>query len=74
MTDFVKIDDKRPTLEEAQAFVGGYVEMIMVDGTQVLINEGGKGLRLPMNEAATMYCNQPIVGPAMVLSGEALWD
>ena len=32
-----------PTLEEAQAFVDGYVEMVsLADGSQLLINEEGK--------------------------------
>ena len=74
MTDFIKIEDKQPTLQEAQAFVGGTVELLMIDDTQMLINEDGLGLRLPINEAATTYYGRPIVGPAMVLSGAALWD
>lgn len=89
MTKFIKIEDKPPTLEEAQAFVGGTVQLLMIyeedepddttmfvneNDTQMIVNEDGVRLRLPLNEEASMYYGEPIVGPAMVLSGAALWD
>jgi Zn finger protein HypA/HybF involved in hydrogenase expression len=41
------------TLEELQAFVGGYIEMILVGSLLYLFNEEGKLLDLPVNTAAT---------------------
>ena len=43
-----------PTLKEAQAFVGGYVEGIsMPNGDYLIINEEGKLIGLPVNEQAS---------------------
>ena len=50
------IDDVKlePTLKEAQAFVGGYVEGIsMPNGDYLIINEEGKLIGLPFNEQAS---------------------
>ena len=47
------IDDVKlePTLKEAQAYVGGYVEGIsMPNGDYLIINEEGKLIGLPFNE------------------------
>jgi len=49
------IDDVKlePTLKEAQAFVGGYVEGIsMPNGDYLIVNEEGKLKGLPFNEQA----------------------
>ena len=43
-----------PTLKEAQAFVGGYVEGIsMPNGDYLIVNEEGKLKGLPFNEQAS---------------------
>ena len=50
------IDDVKlePTLKEAQAYVGGYVEGIsMPNGDYLIVNEEGKLRNLPFNEEAS---------------------
>ena len=50
------IDDVKlePTLKEAQAYVGGYVEGIsMPNGDYLIVNEEGKLKGLPFNEEAS---------------------
>ena len=50
------IDDVKlePTLKEAQAYVGGYVEGIQFpNGDYLIVNEEGKLKGLPFNEAAS---------------------
>lgn len=68
--------DERPTLEEAQAIVGGYVEMVVPSYNphlQLLVNEEGLLMRLPVNMEATCLAGRMIVGKAIVLTGEARW-
>ncbi len=66
--------DKPPTLEEAKAFVEGPVQMItLCDGSQMLINEEGATLKLPINEVASERINGYIVGNAMILISDARW-
>ena len=50
------IDDVKlePTLKEAQAFVGGYVEGVAFpNGDYLIVNEEGKLQNLPFNEEAS---------------------
>ena len=59
-------EDRKPTLEEAQGIVGGYVEMVLLPkdiNVQVLVNEEGLLEDLPVK----------IVGPVIVLKGDAKW-
>ena len=43
-----------PTLKEAQAYVGGYVEGISFpNGDYLIVNEEGKLMGLPLNEQAS---------------------
>jgi hypothetical protein len=75
LVSFHKAADK-PTLEQAQAIVGGYVELVRpINGTpmQILCNEDGQMLRLPLNMKATLWAGRPIVGNAILLSGKAMW-
>ena len=71
------VDDKEcsPSLDEAQAFLGGgYVQLVTIQsGAQVLMDEDGamKGLRV--NPVASYLCGGKIVGKVMVLQGEARW-
>jgi hypothetical protein len=73
--------DQRPTLEQAQAFVGGYVEMLPHLGptrhyehVQILGNEDGIPLRLPVNVIASIYCGYEVRGNVLILKGGAKWE
>ena len=69
------IKDKRPSLQEAQDIVGGNVELVIDDGSmQMLVNEEGLLKNLPLNKEASLMAGRPLVGPALVLKGDALWD
>ena len=75
-----------PTLEEAQEFVGGYVEGITFpNGDYLIINEEGKLMNLPLNPAATALWRATftkeeysfgyddfVVGPAILIKAKAL--
>ena len=64
----------RPTLEEAQAMVGGWVVMaINTPELQVLVDEDGLSKELEFNHQASELCNDYIVGNAVVLTGDAMW-
>jgi len=70
-------EDKKPTLEEAQALVGGLVEMVRSptdQEIQILVNEEGLLTGLPFNEEASKMCDTGIVGDAIILKGNAKWD
>src|SRR5262245_35124604 len=73
------------TLIELQGFVGGYIEAVSVppDGVRLMIlNEDGKRLDLPVNEAATMIMHaRPwlhpddfIVGVALIVTREEMGE
>ena len=82
------IDDVKlePTLKEAQAFVGGYVEGIsMPNGDYLIVNEEGKLIGLPLNPEATALWRATfdndnyitgrkdfVVGPAILIKKKAL--
>tara|TARA_R100000322_G_C5278861_1_gene149154 strand:- start:15 stop:290 length:276 start_codon:yes stop_codon:yes gene_type:complete len=76
------IEDKQPSLEEMQEFVGGYIEVVTLpDFRQMVINEEGKLLNLPINMVATNLFEKAfgigtdvICGKAMILDKEALLD
>ncbi len=66
--------DHKPTLEEAQRIVGGYVEVAhgrdQHGAFQLLVNEDGWPLRLPFNQAATeCYKVSEIAGDVILLRG-----
>tara|TARA_R100000935_G_scaffold35163_1_gene55935 strand:- start:684 stop:911 length:228 start_codon:yes stop_codon:yes gene_type:complete len=70
-------EDKKPTLDEAQALVGGLVEMVRSPDNsdiQILVNEEGLLTGLPFNKEATDLCGTGIVGDAIILKGNAKWD
>lgn len=70
-------EDRRPSLQEAQELVGGLVQMVRSptkQDWQILVNEEGLLDGLPFNEEATKICGTGIVGPAIVLKGNARWD
>lgn len=69
-------EDEQPTLKKVQGLVGGLVEMVHSPTNpdiQVLVNEEGLLNGLPFNEEATKICGTGIVGPAVVLKGNARW-
>ena len=69
-------EDRKPTLSEAQKIVGGLVEMVRSPTKpdwQILVNEEGLLEGLPFNAEATELCGTGIVGPAVVLKGDAKW-
>ena len=75
-----------PTLESAQAFVGGYVEGIpFPDGDYLIVNEEGKLMGLEVNEKATKLWRDTfdndnyitgrkdwVAGPAILIKKDAL--
>ena len=75
-----------PTLEQAQEFVGGYVEGITFpNGDYLIVNEEGKLKSLPVNEEATKLWRSTftedkyafgfddfVVGPAILIKANAL--
>ena len=76
-TEFKVIEDKNdePTLEDAQAFVEGWVEPVWLsNGDLLLINEESVMRGLPVNEIASVIARQPILGNAMVIKKDALKD
>lgn len=69
-------EDRKPTLAEAQEIVGGLVEVVRSPTKpdwQILVNEEGLLDGLPFNAEATELCGTGIVGPAIVLKGDAKW-
>lgn len=83
MPKVTRISDRRPTLEEAQTLVGGYVQLIgLSGGRQMLVDEDGLLKRLPTNPEATaevvgegvlVDVQRGIVGDVVILSGAARW-
>tara|TARA_R110000824_G_scaffold295260_2_gene483580 strand:- start:273 stop:557 length:285 start_codon:yes stop_codon:yes gene_type:complete len=75
--------DKPPTLEEAQAFVGGPVEALDVGYRTLLFNENGRLLGMPFNRAlfdhfrtraghlAFQVFRANLVGNVLILTGDA---
>ncbi len=68
------ITASRPSLEEAQEAVGGFIEMIPVEHGQLLVNEEGLIMSLPLNPTASQIAGRPIVGNALLLKGDAQWS
>lgn len=64
--------DHRPSLSEAQKIVGGYIEIVPIQGRMVtlVVNEEGRLLGLPLNPDATeLFQYSPICGDVIVLEG-----
>ena len=86
--EFKIIDNSKdePSLEQAQEFVGGYVEGITFpNGDYLIINEEGKLIGLPLNPEATALWRATfdndnyitgrkdfVVGPAILIKKKAL--
>tara|TARA_R110002012_G_scaffold295265_1_gene491711 strand:- start:2928 stop:3254 length:327 start_codon:yes stop_codon:yes gene_type:complete len=82
----IKDSKDEPSLEQAQEFVGGYVEGITFpNGDYLIINEEGKLMNLPLNPEATFLWRATfdndnyitgrddfVVGPAILIKKAAL--
>jgi len=67
-------EGEAPTLEEAREFVGGHVEIVHTKtGAQLVIDEEGHLKSLKLNPIPSKLYGGPIVGPAMILKGDAKW-
>lgn len=72
--------DKSPTLKQAQDFIGGYITMAPVHNPigslkcQLLVNEEGEPLKLPLNTNATRIAGYSVYGDCILLKGKACWD
>lgn len=74
------IEDKPPTLKDAQAFVGGFVQCITLDDdSQMLMDEEGKLKNKSINHKATelarsvLFPRDYIAGDVLILKGPARW-
>jgi len=69
------MEDSAPSLKEAQQIVGGYVEMqTLPNGDQLLIDEDGGMKGLTKNHQASFLLGMVVVGPALLLRGDARWE
>ncbi len=78
MPKITRMSDKKPTLEEAQAIVGGYVQLLeLPGGSQMLIDEDGITKQREVNEEATLMTHRlylgSILGDVLILTGDACW-
>jgi hypothetical protein len=71
-----RIEDVKPSLEDAQEKVGGYVELLTLsNGEQMLVDEEGLFKQSPqVNVPATFLAGRQIVGNAIILAGKARWN
>ena len=55
-------------LHQMQAHVGGYIETVSLrDGGVMLVDEDGRGKRLPEKLIATALCGQQILGNVLIV-------
>lgn len=60
-------------LDELQAIVGGFIQIIEISDTEIMVmNEEGKLENLPFNEKATAIYQQSIFGVEDCIVGDAL--
>jgi len=73
ITLYLDKKEEKPTLEECQKFVGGYIEIVesLDRKKQIIVDEEGLLKSKPINKDASKEAGIPIVGDAMVLSGRA---
>jgi len=71
------VEDAEPTLEEAQKFIGDYVELLELScGGCLLVGENAK-LKKPLpsiNEKASLLATMDIYGPAIFLQKDCRQD
>ena len=76
-TQLLKLEkeDAEPTLEEAQKYVKGYVELLELScGGCLLMNEEAKIQNLDINRDASILAKKPIVGNVIYLTKECRVD
>lgn len=65
-------DGKKFSLDELQAVVGGYIELVRLSrGRDMWINEEGKLNELPINLAATKLWHE-VYGPNDIIVGDVM--
>lgn len=67
----LKPKGRRVSLEELQAAVGGYIEMVTLKNKIIICNEEGKLMNLPLNEKVTQMF-QLACGTSDVIVGDAI--
>ena len=72
-TKIIKDIKDDPSLEQAQKFVGGYVEMVRVNDGELLINEDGKTKHLPINDDASRLYEQTYGVDEDIILGNAIY-
>lgn len=61
-------NDARVLLHSLQDLIGGYVELVRLsDHTALVVDEDGFAKCLPLNPAATIFAEQPILGTAVII-------
>jgi hypothetical protein len=72
--DIVPANGTDYTLDEVQAFVGGYIEVVgFGNGVMMLVvNEDGQAQHLPINERASLIAGQSIVGNVVLIEKDRL--
>ena len=61
------------SLGEMQKIVGGWIEVVTLrNGQLMVVNEEGKMIGLPYNQAASILCGQPVVGDVLVCDSEQI--
>ena len=65
--------DHRPTLEEAQEIVGGYIELVKVGGNKTLVvDEDGRIKNKKQNDKATSILQASFIGPVTNIVGDVI--
>jgi len=71
MSKVVVFDKQSPSLKEAQEIVGGYVELVNLNGGDaMLVNEEGLLQELPYNDKASFLADRFVVGDVCVVKKE----
>jgi len=71
MSKVVVFDKQSPSLKEAQEIVGGYVELVNLNGGDaMLVNEEGLLQELPYNDKASFLADRLVVGDVCVVKKE----
>ena len=78
-TRIISEKSEKPTLEQVQEFVGGYLQMCPIlnapfdEKVQLMADEDGISKKLPVNPNATLTAGYPILGNCLILKGKACW-
>jgi len=68
ITSIAPKDGKTYSLEELQALVGGYIELVPMDKSRyAVVNEEGMFLGFDVNPGASLLLGTTIVGPCVVI-------